>query len=30
MTGPDYSQLEQQADLLDYEFQADAVGGDVE
>ena len=29
-SSPDYTQLEQHADLLDTEFQADTVGGDVE
>lgn len=27
--GPDYGQLENHADLLDEEFQADEIGGDV-
>lgn len=30
MSGPDYTHLEQQADLLDTEYQADEIGGDVE
>lgn len=30
MSNPDYAQLEQQADLLDDEFQADEIGGELE
>lgn len=30
MSDPDYQQFENHADLIDDEFQADAIGGDVE